>query len=142
MATACVLNGRLYVMGGYECNQLQVLEMSEENEFNWTVKAELPAWRAFAACCVFEGRLWLMGGALADGSTASVFAYDTDNDSWAPGPALPRAVAGARATTLDGEVYFTGSDGEEWVYRNEAWVDVPSDHAGHTRAAVQSIRLG
>ena len=38
-ATACVLNGRLYVMGGFLCDKLQVLEMSEENEFSWTVKA-------------------------------------------------------------------------------------------------------
>merc|ERR1712185_53220 len=48
-ATACVLNGRLYVMGGVECNKLQVLEMSEENEFTWTVKADLPLKRWSAA---------------------------------------------------------------------------------------------
>ena len=27
-ATACVVNGRLYVMGGRDCNKLQVLDMS------------------------------------------------------------------------------------------------------------------
>ena len=44
-ATACVLNGRLYVMGGHGCNKLQVLEMSEEHGFSWSVKADLPAYR-------------------------------------------------------------------------------------------------
>ena len=51
-ATACVLNGRLYVMGGVECNKLQVLEMSEENEVSWTVKADLPSRRFDAASVV------------------------------------------------------------------------------------------
>ena len=38
-ATACVLNGRLYVMGGEDCDKPQA-RWSEENGFSWTVKAE------------------------------------------------------------------------------------------------------
>ena len=73
MATACVLNGRLYVMGGFDCNKLQVLEMSEENEFTWTVaqtcprarySAARPRWRVGLVCHRRESKIWLMGGEL------------------------------------------------------------------------------
>ena len=40
-ATACVLNGRLYVMGGINSNKLQVLEC-QRRRVAWTVKADLP----------------------------------------------------------------------------------------------------
>ena len=38
MATACVLNGRLYVIGGHDSNKLQVLEMTDENGLSWSAK--------------------------------------------------------------------------------------------------------
>ena len=68
-ATACVLNGRFYVMGGsggdggedLPSSKLQVLEMTE-NGFEWTVKAEMPAGRISAACIVHEGKILLLGG--------------------------------------------------------------------------------
>ena len=79
-------------MGGVDCNKLQVLEMSEENGFAWTVKADLPASRHSAASVVHEGRLWLIGGEIDDEPTASVIIYDIASDSWAVGPALPRPI--------------------------------------------------
>ena len=86
-ATACVLNGRLYVMGGIFCNKLQVLEMSEENEFVWTVKADLPDVRHGAASAVVNGKVWLIGGEDQDiESTDSVFIYDPEGDTWTTGP--------------------------------------------------------
>ena len=54
LATACVLNGRLHVMGGMGSNRLQVLEMTEENGLTWTVKADLPANRCAAASVVHQ----------------------------------------------------------------------------------------
>ena len=144
-ATACVLNGRLYVMGGIFCNKLQVLEMSEENEFTWTVKADLPAARYGAASAAHESKIWLMGGRVDYVESSSVLIYDIDTDSWGTGPAaLPRASSEARATTMNGELYITGGTSRAtWVYRNGAWVDAPDDHAPQTQwAARGSIRLG
>ena len=115
----------------------------ENNEFTWSVKADLPAQRHDAASAAHESKLWLMGGKVDYSASSSVFIYDIDTDSWGTGPAaLPRASSEARATTMNGELYITTSSAT-WVYRNGAWVDAPNDHAPQTRwAAGGSIRLG
>ena len=109
-------------MGGINSNKLQVLEMSEENEFTWTVKADLPAERESAASIIYEGKIWLIGGYANGAPTSSVLMYDIDADSWGTGPALPRAVTYAHAMTLNGEVYVV-EDTNTWVYINAAWID-------------------
>ena len=118
-ATACVLNGRLYVMGGCDCDRLQVLEYSEENGFSWSVKGDLP-WvkpcieRYSAGSAVVDGKLWLVGGLVTEEDegigqepTASVSIYDPSLDSWAAGPPLPRPLpffVSARAAVYGGGV--------------------------------------
>ena len=92
MATACVLNGQLHVMGGYESNKLQVLEMTEENGLSWSRKADLPAARALAASAVHEGKIWVMGGNVDGEATASVCVYDPSDDTWAAAPPLPYGI--------------------------------------------------
>ena len=170
-ATACVLNGRFYVLGGYDCNKLQVLEMSEENEFSWSVK-DLPpaAYRYEAASVILGGKVWLMGGSKG-GSLASVLIYDVLSDSWAMGPPLPRAIRCCHATTLNGEIFVTGCDREDdgdesddttdsedsefeiqpetrfwFAYRNAAWLEVagPTDQimTEGGRYPCESVLLG
>ena len=114
-ATACALNGRLYVMGGYFSNKLQVLEMTAESGLAWTVKAELPADRIHgAASAVHQGKIWVMGGCVGENgdpaqSSSSVITYNADADTWATGPPLPSPFYG-RATTIDGGIFFYGTD--------------------------------
>ena len=143
-ATACVLNGRLYVMGGWGCNKLQVLEMSEENGFSWTVKADLPAARFDAASAEVDGKVWLMGGRgqAADGDgTDSVFIYDPDHDSWATGPPLPRVMCFSHAATHDGELYVIDRNGGTFVRRGEAWVEQAGVPVGQG-PSLESVQLG
>ena len=74
--------------------------------------------------------------------------YDPSLDSWAMGPALPRAISECSATTTNGEISVTGrskDDGRTYffVYRNSEWLDLaapgaPTVHAG----AFASILLG
>ena len=127
-------------MGGEDCDKLQVLEMSEENGFSWTVKADLPASRFGAASVVHDGRLWLIGGILNYNLSSSVAIYDIEADSWGMGPALPRGVVEGCATTLNGEV-FVASRQQCWIYRNATWVDLPRG-PGAQEAVSASILLG
>ena len=111
-------------MGGVHCDKLQVLEMSGENGFFWTVKAELPDVRHSSASAVVQGRLWHIGGVdETDTGTVSLFIYDPGDDSWATGPPLPRVVEFPRAATHDGEVHLIGRDGALHVHRDGAWVE-------------------
>ena len=146
-AAACALNGQLYVMGGYESNKVQVLESSEQNGFTWTVKNDLPAMRRGAGSAVMDGKVWLLGGLLEndegdEAETASVLIYDAPSDSWATGPALPRAINRCSAANVGGEIFVTGQysiptpdvntpdeiDWEEhqctYVYRDATWAEL------------------
>ena len=128
-ATACVVNGRLYVMSEpfewtFSSNKLQVLEMSEENVFFWTVKGELPtllpptdlSWphnsnpseSIQTASAEVDGKLWLIGWRnrfTNARASRSVSIYDTKTDAWATGPALPFPTTNCVATILDGVLY-------------------------------------
>ena len=89
-------------MGGRRCNKLQVLEMSEENGFSWTVKADLPAARGQQPRLV-DSKLWLMGGLATGGAIwqTHVTVYDPANDTWATGTPLPRALDHCHAVMHD-----------------------------------------
>ena len=65
-------------------------------------KADLPAPR----WAVVNGKLWLCGGrvrtAARDG-TPTVVMYDSQNDTWATGSALPHAIKLCSGVVCDGE---------------------------------------
>jgi hypothetical protein len=96
-ATACVLDEKMYVIGGVQRSQLQVLEKTEDG-WLWTCKADLPAPRYAAASIAHDGKIWVIGGNLEDheGST-SVIIYDPATDTWATGAPLPHPVQWGRA---------------------------------------------
>jgi hypothetical protein len=142
-ATACVLDGRLYVMGGGAYKKLQVLERSEANGFSWCVKAELPDERSGAAAVAHQGKIWYMGGITDAGSGFDdVSIYDPSTDTWAMGPRLPRAVGYASAASVDGEIHLVTMESREtFVYREGAWVELAGNPAG-TWFACASLLLG
>ena len=142
-ATACVLNGRLYVIGGLDSNRLQVLEMTEENGLSWSCKADLPAARYLAASCVYDGKIWVMGGYAADeGASTSVITYDAETDTWATGPPLPGACGGCTATIngADGGILLFQSNSSQ--YRNAAWSEVAQPFGMPRATACGSVLLG
>ena len=82
--------------------------MSDENEFTWTVKADLPAARWFSASAIRDGKLWAIGGCVTGiGPTYSVMTYDPEQDTWATGPPLPYAASGWVAATHNGDLHLT-----------------------------------
>ena len=111
-ATACVLNGRLHVMGSWGRSRLQVLEATGRDKFAWSVKADVPFpdmpplddldddddgmpalepidfAREPATSVVKDGKILLIGGCAQQMS--SVLVYDEDRNVWARGPPLPR----------------------------------------------------
>ena len=105
-ATACVLNGRLHVIGGsgYTQNIHQVLETTEQNGFAWTQKADLPAWLSNDAIVVHANKIVVLGGNM--GGT-----YDAEADAWEMAPPLPLGARSAlAATSLDGRILLCSHD--------------------------------
>ena len=145
MATACVLNGRLYVMGGIGSNKLQVLEMTEENGLAWTVKADLPAARHAAAAVVHEGKVWVMGGFVDGASSTTVLTYNADADTWEMAPPLPFPVDHGAATTMDGGIVLRClSRGVQHLlqYRDARWSEIEQEVPFKTASGFGSVLLG
>ena len=142
-ATACVLNGRLYVMGGWGSNRLQVLEMTEENGLSWSRKANLPAMRFLAASAVHEGRIWVMGGYVGEREepSASVITYNAEADAWESDavPPLPIACNRCSAAAMDSGIFVVHNAGH-FRYMNAEWSLVVGERAGDT--ASESLLLG
>ena len=124
--------------------------MSEENEFTWTVKADLPAVRNHSTSAVArDGKLWLIGGLDEHGDgTDTVFIYDPEHDSWAPGPTLPFILRGGRAAMHSGELHVMT---RSWypedrvrfcIYRDGAWLEVPDMVFNSGFGTCQSLVLG
>ena len=114
-ATGCVLNGRLYVIGGRGSRKLRVLELKRSGP-SWSCKADLPDARHAAASVVFRGRIWLMGGWVNGKSTASVIMYDDKADKWLRGPPLPVPCRDCRAAEGDGGIVLYGFTQEPGYY--------------------------
>jgi hypothetical protein len=114
-------------MGGTFSNKLQVLEMTEENGWSWSCKAELPADRWSAASVVHEGRIWVMGGTMGPAleRACSVIIYDAEANTWATGPPLPSPCRYCKAATIDGGILLNGvANGVAFHYKNGVWGEV------------------
>ena len=62
-------------------------------------------------------------------TTEDVAIYDPENDTWAAGPPLPRAVIRGHAAVLDGEIHFVSTQRGQispylrFIYMGGAWVE-------------------
>jgi N-acetylneuraminic acid mutarotase len=63
-AAAGVVNGRLYVIGGYNSTsgRLDTCEEYDPSTDTWTSRTSMPAVRAGAAAGVVNGRIYVIGG--------------------------------------------------------------------------------
>ena len=91
-ASSCVLNGKLYVAGGANCDKLQ---MWDPETGVWSVKADLPRPRDHSPCYAQDGKLVLSGGiewSLNVGApprASTVIVYNPQTDSWSEEPREP-----------------------------------------------------
>ena len=122
-AKAAVVNGTIYVFGGYNSKDrfLQNWKMADHVEAydpltdTWTRKKEMPVSRFYFGLGVVAGNVYLIGGTtgLGEGQAQRmdrVDIYDPATDTWAKGPKMPTrrnpggvAVVGTRIYVIGGE---------------------------------------
>lgn len=122
-AKAAVVNGTIYVFGGYNSKDkfLQNWKMADHVEAydpltdTWTQKKEMPISRFYFGLGVVAGKVYLIGGTtgLGEGQEQRmdrVDIYDPATDTWAKGPKMPTrrnpggvAVVGTRIYAIGGE---------------------------------------
>ncbi|MBX3746144.1 MAG: PQQ-binding-like beta-propeller repeat protein [Verrucomicrobiae bacterium] len=122
---AWVLDGRLYVVGGWTLSgagsggvfrrEMAVMDLTA-GELEWEVRPQPFARRALAVVGA-EGRLYCMGGMEEQDTSSRVDVLDVATGAWREGPSLPRAPMrgfGGAAVVAGGRVYVSGLSGKVW----------------------------
>lgn len=123
-AKAAVVNGTIYVFGGYKSKDkfLQNWKMADRVEAydpltdTWTRKKEMPISRFYFGLGVVAGKVYLIGGTtgLGDGQEQRmdrVDIYDPATDTWAKGPKMPTRRDPGGVAVVSTRIYVIGGEG-------------------------------
>jgi len=123
-AKAAVVNGMIYVFGGYHSKDkfLQNWKMADHVEAydpltdTWTRKKEMPISRVYFGLGVVAGKVYLIGGTagLGEGQEQRmdrVDIYDPATDTWAKGPKIPTRRNPGGVAVVNNRIYVIGGEG-------------------------------
>jgi len=110
-ATMAVLDGSLYLVGGYTTGLSGATERVfrlDSPDGEWQEIASMATPRGALATAALQGRLVALGGANDDGVLASTEIYDPGTDEWTPGPSLEIEREHFGAAVVGRRVYAVG----------------------------------
>ena len=123
-AKAAVVNGTIYVFGGYNSKDkfLQNWEMADRVEAydpltdTWTRKKKMPISRFYFGLGVVAGRVYLIGGTTGLGVGQEqrmdrVDIYDPATDTWAKGRRMPTRRDPGGVAVVSTRIYVIGGEG-------------------------------
>jgi N-acetylneuraminic acid mutarotase len=149
-----VVNGKLYVFGGYINSSFQATTRSDVYDpatNTWTQIADLPLPITHAGVAIDGDTIYLAGGYVGNippTVTAKVFKYNVTTNSWRQGRSLPAARGAGGLGVLGRNLHFFGGlnvnrtldKGNHWVFNLDGstpWVSKaslpnPRNHFGYT----------
>jgi N-acetylneuraminic acid mutarotase len=121
-AHSCVVNNKLYVIGGIKYSSVSgkhtvvatnevFIKGSNPNTGKWETKKSMPIPVAFGACAVVDTRIFIFGGVdgFPNGNCLnSTFVYDTSTDTWTQDTPMPTKRQCAAAATVNNKIYVFG----------------------------------
>ncbi|MBX3301178.1 MAG: hypothetical protein KF693_03080 [Nitrospira sp.] len=166
---AAVLNGKIYVVGGFEKPSLgnvmnfaitPSVEVYDPAMDRWTSKAPLPVGLHHVGISVVEERLYVIGGYAQSAFSvwnpvAKVYAYDPATDNWTERAPMPTARGALSITEHDGKLYTIGGydrkgnnaqvevyDPVQNVWTTAAPLPTPRDHLATATVAGKIYAIG
>ena len=115
---AAVVNGRIYVFGGYDGNDTtSVVEEYDPITDTWRSRAPMPTARERLATAVVNGRIYTIGGSPSGwpNTLSTVEEYDPATDTWRSRAAMPTARYDLSAAVVDGRIYTIGGWNSEYL---------------------------
>ena len=112
--TSNVVNGKIYVIGGYNDDNtvFKVVEEYDPATDKWTTKASPPTGHAAAASCVINNIIYVFGGDRGYQWIPNVDAYNPATDTWTTKTPIPLdsnvAIGMSSATDANGKAYLMG----------------------------------
>ena len=122
---AAVLDGRLYVAGGFGLpmrSQSAAFEAYDPGSDGWRELAPLPEARDHSALTAIGARLYLSGGN-AEGFVrrANLWVYDPATDHWSAAAPMPEPRAAHAAVAVGGRLYVLGGVIPSQTQRAPTW---------------------
>jgi N-acetylneuraminic acid mutarotase len=110
-ATAAVVDGKIYLIGGYvpsTGSNYATNEMYDPTTNSWQAKQPMPTPRGFINSAVLNGKIYVIAGGYPT-ATKKLEVYDPVQNSWMPKKDLNVARVNARAAVYGGKIYvFAG----------------------------------
>jgi N-acetylneuraminic acid mutarotase len=109
----CVVNGKIYVIGGVEDAEsttiLAVEEYDPETD-TWTTKTDMQTPRYWFGVCAVNGKIYAIGGTrnVNGPGLSTVDEYDPVADTWTTKTDMPTARAILSASVVNGKIYAIG----------------------------------
>lgn len=120
---SCVIDGKIYVMGGASGNNafdISTVEEYDPNTNKWTLKASMNSTRGHFIAGVVNGKIYAIGDSLLSGS--HVEEYDPKNDTWVNKSVMPRLRGSIGGTVYNNKIYVFG--GGDALMNPFAFIDV------------------
>jgi N-acetylneuraminic acid mutarotase len=145
-ASGTVVNGKLYVLGGYIGDDHgNIIAQSRCDVYDpatntWTQLGDMPEPFTHAGIAVDGTTIWLVGhysGNHPGPGSTHVWKYDTASDTWTRGPDLPEARGAGGAAIVGRQLHFFGGmDETRTIECGEHWsLDLDDESAGWTERA-------
>ena len=152
-----VVDGRLYVIGGYAQSAFSVWKpmatvyVYDPAADSWTERAPLPTARGALSVTVHDGKLYAIGGFDRKANNAQVEVYDPAQNEWTTAASLPTPRDHLATATVAGKIYAIGgrTNGdysqnltvvEKYDPLTDRWKrasDLPTARSGITAAVVE-----
>jgi hypothetical protein len=126
-ATTCVVDGKIYAMGGGDAPYtpyLSDVEIYDPATDSWETGIPMPNARMGHAAAFVGGKIYVMGGAYQAGtSTATVDEYDPATGTWANKAPMAIDRVFHCAGAVDGKIYIVGGSDVAWPWHSIATVE-------------------
>jgi N-acetylneuraminic acid mutarotase len=149
-----VLNGKIYVAGGYMgpcCDGTVVADVQIYDPVTntWSAGVPLPTPRWSGAAAAVDGKLYIIGGTTPTGleQVNTVWAFDPDTSTWSSKAPLPSALSSPGAAVKDGIIYVVGGyDGgarlntvESYDPKTDSWTELAPLLVGKSEASAAGV---
>ena len=127
-ATACVVDGKIYVIGGIAGNlegaSLPIVDEYDPAMDIWTRKANMPTARAWSSSSVVNGKIYAIGGANYGGPVFSTAEeYDPTTNTWTMKLDMPTHRHMFSTSVVNGNIYAIGGTQIWWPWTGTSTVE-------------------
>ena len=113
---ACVVNGKIYVMGGLipanDGTRLSTVEVYDPETDKWIKKADMPAPKCGFSASAINEKIYVFGGLIDGRAISTVEEYDPVTDKWIKKSDMPIARFFLSTCALNGKIYIIGGHNE------------------------------